>query len=121
MILLKSGVSLRNLQPQVILAMMVVRDYFTDKGIKNFTVTSCNDGTHMKGSLHYEGRAFDTRTHDISLTNRTAWLEQMRNDIKNALGNEFDVILEDVGGANEHLHIEFDPKVPITPVPRPIT
>ena len=26
------------------------------------------------------------------------------------LGPEFDVVLEDLGGSNEHIHIEYDPK-----------
>lgn len=110
MISLKAGVSLKDLQPQTVLAMMVVSQCLFDKGLKNFTVTSCNDSTHMAGSLHYKGFAFDTRTHDITLANRSIWLEQLQKDVKNLLGSEFDVILEDLGGPNEHLHTEYDPK-----------
>ena len=118
MMSLKSGVSLKDLQPQIILAMMVVKETFNDKGIKNFTITSCNDSQHMMGSLHYKGLAFDTRTHDIILSNRGVWLTQIGNDIKNALGGEFDVVLEDIGGPNEHLHVEYDPKHAVT---KPVT
>jgi hypothetical protein len=110
MISLKAGVSLKDLQPQIVLAMLIVKDLLNDKGLRSFTVTSCNDSTHMKGSLHYKGLAFDTRTHDITLSNRGIWLEQLKSDIKNALGDEFDVILEDLNGPNEHIHTEYDPK-----------
>lgn len=108
---LKNGVSLKDLQPQMVLAALVVMDYFRSKGIPNMVITSCNDSTHMKGSLHYEGKAIDFRTHDITLSNRAAWLTgTFLKDIKDALGAEFDCIVEDISGPNEHLHIEYQPK-----------
>jgi hypothetical protein len=109
MISLKAGVSLKDLQPQIVLAMLIVNELLVAKGIK-FIITSCNDSTHMKGSLHYKGLAFDTRTHDITLLNRGGYLTSLRDEIKVVLGDEFDVILEDLQGPNEHMHVEFDPK-----------
>ena len=63
------------------------------------TITSGNDGTHKKGSLHYINRAIDIRSKDmkspIEVTLR----------IKQRLGRNFDVIYE-----FNHIHIEYDPK-----------
>lgn len=109
MIGLKSGVSLKGLQAQTTLAIFAVHELFMSKGIK-FVVTSCNDGVHMLGSLHYKGFAFDIRTHDITLLNRGTYLTGLTKEVKDMLGVEFDVLLEDLGGPNEHMHVEFDPK-----------
>ena len=110
MMSLKAGVSLKDLQPQTVVAMMVVKELLNDKGLRTFTITSCNDSTHMMNSLHYKGLAFDVRTHDIILSNRGVWLTQLKTELKNLLSAEFDVVLEDAGGPNEHLHVEYDPK-----------
>jgi hypothetical protein len=111
---LKPGVSLKNLQPQMLVAMMVVKDIWAAKGINNLTITSCNDSKHMDGSLHYKGLAFDVRTKDVNLINRNEWLNSVRLALQGALTDEFDVVLEYVGGDNEHIHIEYQPKKPIT-------
>jgi hypothetical protein len=69
--------------------------------------TSGNDSQHGQGSLHGFDRALDVRTRTIPRRDdKLAFLERVRA----RLGDRFDVILEDVGGANEHLHVEFDPK-----------
>jgi hypothetical protein len=61
----------------------------------------------MENSLHGKGYALDIRTNHISNTNNK--MEIFRR-CKEALGSQFDVILEDVNGINEHLHVEFDPR-----------
>ena len=109
MIGLKSGVSLKGLQASTTLAIFAVHELFMSKGIK-FTITSCNDGDHMVGSLHYKGFAFDVRTHDIVLQSRGTYLTSLVTEVKTMLGPEFDVLLEDLAGPNEHMHVEFDPK-----------
>jgi hypothetical protein len=63
------------------------------------TITSGNDGKHMKRSLHYENKAIDIRIWDMKYPNGN-WLM-----IKKHLGKDFDVILE-----KTHIHIEYDPK-----------
>jgi hypothetical protein len=78
------------------------------------TFTSVNDSKHGIGSLHHcrEGkytdglcRAFDVRTKDV--TANKLYLVQ---EVKASLGPDFDVVLEDPGGPNEHMHVEHDPK-----------
>jgi len=69
-------------------------------------VTSGNDKVHARGSKHYTDEALDFRTHHITLGEKLALLAE----VKKRLGRNYDAILEDRGGPNEHLHVEFDPK-----------
>ena len=63
------------------------------------TITSGNDGKHMKNSLHYEDKAIDIRTRDMNYPVGTTLF------IRKALGKNYDVILE-----RDHIHIEYQPK-----------
>ena len=71
-------------------------------------VTSVCDSRHSHGSLHFSGGAVDFRTkhlhpNEVKLA--------VSDDCKRALGREFDVIIEHLGKPNEHLHVEWQPKV----------
>lgn len=61
--------------------------------------TSIVDGQHSKTSLHYAGLACDLRT--WFLDNHVSF----RNMLAEALGPDYDVILEPT-----HIHVEFQPK-----------
>lgn len=69
---------------------------------KNYvmTITSGNDGKHMRNSLHYENKAIDIRTSDMNDPELTAKLIQLTYD------KELDVVVE-----NDHIHIEYQPKI----------
>lgn len=101
---LKPGVRLANLSPQMALAAQVVASVYASFNA-NCTITSANDSTHMNGSLHYKGNALDFRVRDFSGDRHV--LAEM---VEQALGRDFDVLLESVGTPNEHLHVEYDPK-----------
>lgn len=101
---LKTGVRLTDLSPQMVLAALVVSSIF-EKYHALCTVTSANDSKHSTKSWHYEGRALDFRTKDFHGNK-----EVLAMEIRTALGTEFDVVLEDLGGIQEHVHVEFDPK-----------
>jgi hypothetical protein len=73
---------------------------------QDILITSGNDGTHMKGSKHYLDWALDFRTKTLTLTQKRA----LADTVKKRLGHEYDVILEGLGTANEHLHCEYDPQ-----------
>ena len=103
--ILKAGVRLKDLQPQMVLAAMVVDEIYGDT---ECVITSANDGKHGGGekpSKHFQGCALDFRTHNYS-NNKG----ELRDRIKAALGQDFDVVLEAEGTPNEHLHVEYDPK-----------
>jgi hypothetical protein len=102
---LKRGVRLDELKPQTVLACLIAEPILKSHGVE-LVVTAGSDGTHKANSKHYSGEAFDIRSHDLDPKLRVPVVE----DLKAALGWDFDVILEDFGGPNEHIHIEYDPK-----------
>ena len=112
---LKYSVKLSGLTPQIVLGAVIIADVYTSLD-KNAicTITSANDSIHSPKSLHYgrEGkytdglcRALDFRTHDFDGDK-----QQLLHECKEALGPDFDVVLEAEGSPNEHLHVEYDPK-----------
>jgi hypothetical protein len=72
---------------------------------QDMLITSGSEGIHMVGSLHYKDGALDFRTKHLSIPDKKALVTAL----KRRLGKNYDVILEDAGGTNEHLHVEYDP------------
>jgi len=109
MLQFKPNVRVQGLQAQMLLAIRVVEDQM-DLYHCDTIITSGNDSQHMAESLHYKGAALDFRT------KHTGRSKAIADAVKKILGPlEFDVILEDFGGENEHLHVEWDPKSNVTP------
>jgi hypothetical protein len=104
---LKDGVKLTELQPQMVLALLLMLPVAITFGFLELVVTSGNDGRHSARSWHYKGRAFDIRTHFKNIDGREI---AFRNAVKAVLGDNFDVVMEAIGTDNEHLHVEYDPK-----------
>ena len=107
MLRLKTGVRLTDLAPQMVLALNVADALWQRYSVVECVVTSCNDSTHKTGSKHYAGRAADLRSKNLPSTSvKHAVLVELRE----ALGPDFDVLLESELTPNEHFHIEYDPK-----------
>lgn len=116
--ILKRGVKLRGLTPQMLVGVMIANDAWKKVGYvysqEDMVLTSCNDGRHSYGSLHWSGNAVDIRTKTISpdadgetrLSDVTKFVDLVRRDC----GEEFDVVLEYFGEPNEHMHMEYHPK-----------
>jgi len=111
---LKPGVRLKGLVPQMVLGARVVECVYEEFGAP-CVLTSGNDSKHGEGSLHHcltgkytDGlcRALDFRTKYETLNGKEIAL---RDAVKAALGDDFDVVMEAVGTDNEHLHVEWDP------------
>jgi len=100
--LLKEGVKLLGAKPELAIGLMVCDQVYRDHG-ERLTVTSITDGKHSKTSRHYLGLAADLRTNDILADNT----DEIYAALKKALP-EFFVLLEHVGTANEHIHIQFN-------------
>ena len=66
------------------------------------TITSGNDGKHMKNSLHYKNYAIDIRSKDMRMKEYTVY------KLKKMLGNSYDIFLESHNQPNEHIHIEYE-------------
>tara|TARA_R110002074_G_scaffold6353_1_gene29275 strand:+ start:824 stop:1141 length:318 start_codon:yes stop_codon:yes gene_type:complete len=101
---IKRGVKINGLKPEMVMGLVVTEGYFNDNGLSDVTVTSAVDGTHGIGSLHYVGYAADVRIWEIV----NDYLPQFTEGLSEALGEEFDVVLE-----SDHIHIEFQPKTKI--------
>lgn len=92
--------------PQLIIALMIASDVWQRAGYE-MTVTACKDGVHKPSSLHYVGKAADIRTKDLpDHTTKVGLISR----VKQRLTADFDLVFEYEGEANEHLHIEYDPK-----------
>ena len=109
MITKSSNVRIKSITPELVFGLMVLDEIFVQTaGIPNRTmvVTSVNDSTHKAGSLHYEGRAADIRTHGLE----GPIIEIIVTKAKAALGLDFNIVYEKLEGGMSHIHLEYDPK-----------
>ena len=106
---LKEGASLRGVQWQMFYAALIIEGVLQKSGYE-CVITSGTDGQHGVGpskpgkadkTLHDDGLALDIRNRTIPVPER----EPIRKDIAQALGPDYDVVLE-----KDHFHLEFDPK-----------
>lgn len=105
--MIKSGVDLRGLSSQMAIAYTIACRCY---GQYDCVITSANDSKHGPNSLHYKGQALDLRTRHIN----GQGLQLVVDKLKEALGSQFDVVLE-----SDHLHLEWQPKdKPIHPEDR---
>lgn len=107
MINVKDGVRFKVLLPCIYDIFPVLVEIWKDKSGKKATITSANDSTHGQKSLHYENRAIDVRSQDLSEQEKDTILSALKSKL-NPIG--YDVILESRGKTSEHFHIEYDPK-----------
>lgn len=101
---LKAGVKVDGVKTEILVAWMVALTIWESNGFE-LTVTSCRDGVHKLHSLHYKGWAIDIRTKDLPDLETK---EKLVAQLKASLTNDYDVVFEDVGGNNEHVHLEYD-------------
>ena len=59
--MIKAGVSVRGIRPEIVLAFVIVQPIARSFGV-DAVITSCTEGSHSEGSLHYTGQAIDVRT-----------------------------------------------------------
>lgn len=95
-------------EKQVVIAAIVINSANWLGFSVDMVVTSGYEGSHNSNSLHYKGRALDFRTK--SLTHRQK--HDLVAEVRRRGGPDYDVILEDEGELDEHLHVEYDPKLP---------
>ena len=97
---LKPGVRLAGIRPEILVAVMAAERAYNRAGYE-LVVTSCADSKHSRGSLHYAGAAVDLRTRGVPAD----VIQAIVAEIRESLGADFDVVLEDT-----HLHVEYQPK-----------
>lgn len=105
---IKGNVKLYDMQPQILLAINVAAVHY-DNNSTNCVITSMNDSgnSHRVNSLHAIGHAVDLRTKNLPLDSIAK--SRFADDIRSDLGPNYDVLLENLGDPNEHLHIEYQP------------
>lgn len=103
---LKIGLKVKGVQPELLLGLLVADSVHRDLVDDGIVVTELTGGKHKPNSLHYKGQAADIRTHHLSEKRRNLF----NNALKDALGADYDVIIEFPGKPEEHMHLEFDPK-----------
>jgi hypothetical protein len=99
--MIKAGVDLRGIAPQLAIAYTIASNIYQRHCNVPCIITSASDGKHGVNSLHYKGKALDLRTYNLP----TASVNLVVHSLKDALGEQFDVVLE-----SDHIHVEFDPK-----------
>ena len=108
----KVGVNQAGVVPEMNLGIQVVCSVYTAHHL-DCIITSMHDGTHGDNSLHSRGglcRAVDFRTKHIPSGIQKTMIV---GEIKENLGENYDVILEHENEANEHVHVEWDRKVQV--------
>lgn len=98
---IKAGVIYKDMHEEIRAVVAKVDAVFYLFGLQAIC-TSARDGKHQTGSLHYEGRALDLRSHHVPDHQQAALLTKLRE----SLGPNYDVLLE-----KDHYHLEYDPKV----------
>lgn len=102
----KEGVVFKEINDVYLQIFNVLKEASKVFGVE-MVITSANDGKHKVDSLHYLNKALDIRTKHLP-DNKTKL--ELKNFLQNKLGKDYDVILESLGGIQEHIHIEYDPK-----------
>ncbi len=95
--LVKAGVDISRLKRKIRKTLCVVDEIHKKHGIE-LVITSTYEGNHCACSYHYANDAYDIRW-------KPSYGKQIYEEIKKALGPDFDVVLE-----KDHIHIEYDPK-----------
>jgi hypothetical protein len=104
MLLIKPGARVTGLRPEMLLAVVAAHAALEEFKC-DCVITAGVDGKHKPGSLHYAGSAVDLRTRDLSADNLQKFVARLRE----CLSNDFDVVLE-----TDHVHVEFQPKQPLS-------
>lgn len=97
---IKDGVSVGTPRAELIDGLITCAEVYYDLGY-SLVVTSMYDGTHMKGSLHYEGLAADLRTSMVPRERLPSLVAALRRK----LPRYWDVVLE-----KDHIHVEYHVK-----------
>ena len=103
MLAIKPGVDVSGITTEIVLGLLVLSDVMWKHGIPTI-ITSCREGKHSVGSLHYVGKGVDVRLPSRFSTIPTIDLTLMM-EARESLGNDYDLLLEP-----DHYHLEFDPK-----------
>ena len=95
--LIKAGVDISWLRPEIRKKLQEIASIVWACDKQELVITSTYEGNHGESSLHYANLAVELR--------RELGTTYSFQEIKRALGDDYDVILY-----ASHIHIEYDPK-----------
>lgn len=98
---------LQSLRPEVVIALLILDGILRKHGDVVMTISHGLDGTHTRASCHYNGCALDKV---FASTLDLATKQQIFDEYKASLGQDFDVLFENPDTPNEHIHTEWQPK-----------
>ena len=105
---LKPGAELYRLDLRLVPIVCLYADYRRWNGVDpHVVITSQYRALDIKPSLHPRGLALDLRSHDIPRDKLESVFAQFQRNAL-AAARDVQIILEDKGGVNEHIHIELD-------------
>lgn len=99
---------LQGIRPELILVLSVLDGVLDSFDVHATMIISHGlDGVHSRASCHYNGCALD-----IVFAGSIAQgaKQQIFDEFKTGVGQDFDVLFENPGTANEHFHVEWQPK-----------
>jgi len=99
MLKIKPGAKVGGLRSEMILAAAIAEGVYRAVGA-DCVITEGTGGKHGRHSHHYKGLAIDLRTRNVDTVRHV----ELKDRLQNALGPEYQVILEP-----DHIHIEYDP------------
>ena len=107
---IKAGVRLAGMRPEMVIGLMICESVYAAHG-HDMVLTEGTGGKHGPGTLHHEGLASDLRLPSKCPPLRLAlsWppVDDVIVALQEALGSEFDVVLE-----TDHIHVEWQPVLP---------
>lgn len=103
----KAGVPRNTLDYHMRPVLDIVDEIWAAHGYKA-VATSTTDGVHSAKSLHYYGLAVDIRSRDIDVKDKPEMLKKLSFALLQ-LSHRYQVIDEP-----DHIHVEWDPFVPMT-------
>ncbi len=110
MIIFKSTVRILHYSPALhymLTRLLDYDDYYPNGAPLELVVTSINDSSHGVDSKHYKDMAIDLRSKNFPNSLKQDFVEKFAHHL-NILskGTRYTVLLEGLGTANEHFHIQ---------------
>jgi len=104
MFIVKEGETLSGLKEEMLIALDIATDVFTVYK-KDCILTSGRCKGHGDYSHHYKGLAVDLRSKHID----NEYSKDLLYELQEELGDDYQVLFENVGEDTEHYHVEYDP------------
>lgn len=92
--------------PDILVAMVEISFIYQEIENKDLFITAVFDGEHVTNSKHYEGKAFDGRTKNLS--NPFLVVDAIRKKLQDKYPGKYKILYENHGKANAHLHVQLN-------------